>query len=109
MKTKLFPLFLAVAMLFALTGCSLDAAEDRIENVIDTVATPETVLTEDEAVTIALEHAGLIREDISNLRVQYEIDDRVPEYEIEFRQGRAEYDYTIQAETGEILSFDVGD
>ena len=66
-------------------------------------------LTEAEARAIALEHAGLTEEQVTWLRTQYEIDDGVPQYEVEFHQDRWEYDYEIHAETGQILSFEKDD
>ena len=100
----------------------LDAVEERVETQIEdrikaAVApqvrpsgnAPEGTLTEDEAASIALEHAGLTADQVDGLRSRYEIDDRVPEFEVEFRQDRREYDYTIHAETGDILSYDRND
>lgn len=115
--------------LFLLTGCAstvakLDAAEETIENKLELAedkvelqiesVTPTPVetaalLTEEEAAAIALEHAGLTAEQVTGLLVRYELDDRVPEYEVDFRVDRMEYEYTIHAETGEILSFEMDD
>ena len=63
-------------------------------------------LTEEQAVQIALDYAGFTADQISRLRVEYEIDDRIPQYDIEFHQGDWEYEFEIHAETGQILSFD---
>ena len=115
--------------LFLLTGCAstvtkLDAAEETIENKLELAedkvelqiesVTPTPVetaalLTEEEAAAIALEHARLTAEQVTGLLVRYELDDRVPEYEVDFRVDRMEYEYTIHAETGEILSFEMDD
>ena len=45
---------------------------------------------------------------IHQIRVKtaYELDDGTPGYEIDFRHGNTEYDYTIHAKTGEILEWD---
>ena len=91
----------------------LDAAEEKIETQVETVTTipaPTTVLlTEADAQAIALEHAGLTADRVEGLRVSYEVDDGVPEYDVDFRVGMMEYDYTIHAETGAILSYEVDD
>ena len=95
----------------------LDAIEDTIENNIEHAVVPEqtppaaadAALTPAEAEAIALEHAGFTAEQVRFRHTEYEIDDGIPEYEIEFTQDLWEYDYTIHAETGEILSYDRDD
>ena len=59
---------------------------------------------EDAAKSAALEHAGLAENQIAGPRVKLERDDGRAEYEVEFYHGNAEYDYEIDALTGEILS-----
>lgn len=103
---KLTALMLALLLL---TGCgtavtSPDAPQKAVE-AAHTSATDQ--LTQEQAEAIALEHAGFTVDQVTRLRTSYEIDDGIPEYEVEFRVGRTEYDYTIHAETGEILSFDM--
>ena len=90
----------------------LEAAEETVETRIEAAISPQpapVILAEDEAAAIAIEHAGLVKDQIDRLRVTYEIDDGIPEYEVEFFKGALEYDYTIHAETGEILSFEMDD
>lgn len=130
MKKKI-PILIALAVLTAaalLTACSprqveqkLDQIEDAVENRLDTAedafsnavqetlptvtAAPNT-LTAEDAKAIAIEHAGLLGQQVSRLRAEYEIDDGVPQYDVEFYHGGIEYSYEIHAETGKILSFD---
>jgi len=59
-----------------------------------------------EAKSIALAHAGLTADQVKGLRAEYDRDDGRPEYDVEFRVGRTEYEYEIHAETGKILSWD---
>lgn len=66
-------------------------------------------LTQEEAQSIALEAAGLTADSVTGLRTEYEVDDGVPLYEVQFYHENTEYDYTIHAQTGEILSYDVDD
>ena len=82
---------------------SWDKERDPIDAPITTPADPNapTPLTQPQAQAIALEHAQVT--DVSSMVTKYEIDDGVPQYEIEFRKDDYEYDYTIHAETGEIL------
>ena len=63
-------------------------------------------LTKEEAIAIALKDAGLTQDQITGLRAEFDYDDGRPEYDVEFRQDRYEYDYEIHAETGKILSRD---
>ena len=63
-------------------------------------------LSKDEAKNIALRHAGLAEKDVTHLRVEFDYDDGVPEYEVDFRHGGYEYDYEIHAETGKIRTWD---
>ena len=60
---------------------------------------------EDRAFSIALEHAGLTEADVRAKRIETDRERHGIEYEIEFRAGGYEYEYTIDAATGEILSF----
>ena len=66
----------------------------------------EKRISKEEAENIALKHAGLARGDVTLKRTEYDRDDGVPQYEIEFRSNGWEYDYEIHAETGKILSSD---
>ncbi len=68
-----------------------------------------TILTREEAEAIALAHVGLTREEVTRLRVEYDIDDGVPQYEVEFYKDGWEYDFEIHAETGAILSYEKDD
>ena len=61
---------------------------------------------EDSAFSIALEHAGLTEADVRAKRIETDRERHGIEYEIEFRAGGYEYEYTIDAATGEILSFE---
>ena len=72
-------------------------------------AAPAPALTAEEAQAIALEHAGFTADQVRFLRTEPELRDRVPHYDVEFQEGRWEYDYEIHAQTGEILSFDRDD
>lgn len=60
-------------------------------------------LTREQAQAIALSHVGLTASDVRGLRVEYDVDDGVPVYEVEFHAGGFEYDYEIHALTGAIL------
>jgi len=64
-------------------------------------------LTKEEAIAKALEHAQLKKDQVDffkQVELDYEHGRKV--YEIKFYQGRFEYEYDVDAETGEILKFD---
>ena len=108
-----------VLLLPLLAGCAtmerLDSirssAEKLVEDSLESAAiatgpTDGSLLTRDEAERIALEKAGLNRGQVSRLRTEYEWDDGRHKYEVEFRQGPLEYHFEIDAQTGEILSWE---
>lgn len=61
----------------------------------------------DRAKEIALNHAQLDESDVQFVKAKLENDDGEVEYEIEFYFGRTEYDYTIDAVSGNIIEYDV--
>lgn len=63
--------------------------------------TKASEITADEAKAIALKHAGL--SSATWVKAEKDRDDGRVKFEIEFRDGRMEYDYEIDAETGNIL------
>lgn len=63
-------------------------------------------ITEADAKQIALDHAGISESETDRLRVKLDYDDGVQEYEVTFYVGNREYDYDINAATGEIRSHD---
>ncbi len=64
--------------------------------------TTQPAITETEAQTIALTHATLTADAVTALHSHLDTDDRIPHWDVEFRQGDWEYDYEISM-TGEIL------
>ncbi len=61
----------------------------------------------DRAKEIALNHAQMNESDVQFAKAKLENDDDGVEYEIEFYSGRTEYDYTIDAVSGNIIEYDV--
>lgn len=134
MKKQLTIVFLVIALLLTMTGCSvagtvrkldaaedkveakLDAAEDKVEDALRDAVAPAPAppaannaaqtLTAEQAQQIALDHAGFTADQVTRLRTEYEFDDGMPQYTVEFQQGDWEYEYDIHGETGNILSFD---
>lgn len=126
MKKRL-PVILAVLVfLLALTGCSavstlrkLDAAEDAVEKKLDTLeeqledtlrdtqaAAPALDITEEQALQIALDHLGFREDQVTGIRIQQEMDDGVPRFDVTFLQEDWEYEFEIHARNGSILSLE---
>ena len=69
-------------------------------------ASSKQYIGEDEAKNIALTHA-----DVSNptmLHIEFDLDDGVMVYDVEFYSDNVEYDYEINAVTGTILEYNKG-
>ena len=60
----------------------------------------------EKAKSIALNHAGVSASQASELKVDRDTDDGVLEYEVEFKAGGKEYEYTIHGGTGQILKYE---
>lgn len=63
-------------------------------------------IEESAAIEAALNHAGLTQNDVSRLRAQFDFDDGVAVYDVEFWVNAMEYNYEINAVSGEIISYD---
>ena len=72
----------------------------------DSANNNNSVISEEDAIEIALEHAGFSESEVSRLHAEYDYDDGFYKYEVDFRQGMYEYDYEINAENGNIISYD---
>ncbi len=89
----------------------IDASTGRVvtcekETIRQTSGSAGGSVSADKAEEIALDHAGLSAGSVWGLRTKYERDDGIMVYEVEFRSGRYEYEYTISASTGRILEWD---
>lgn len=60
----------------------------------------------DKALNIALAKAGLKKSQISGCAVEFECDDGIITYDIEFYCGSAEYEFEIDATTGNIIEYE---
>lgn len=63
-------------------------------------------ITAAKAESLALAHAGVKKADAVFERTEFDVDDGVAYYEVEFRVGRVEYSYEIHAFTGKVLEAD---
>lgn len=88
------------------TGSESASQETTTPAATDSSTTP-SYIGEESARSIALEHAGLNEADVTFRSTKLDNDDGTMVYEIEFYQDRVEYDYTIDALTGAVLSQEI--
>ena len=65
-------------------------------------------VTQEEATTIALEHAGVAKEDAVSLSVQQEYEDGRDIFEVKFSTQDTEYSYDVAQKDGEIINYNYG-
>lgn len=68
--------------------------------------TPQEAISAEEAENIALEYAGLSRNDVTFIKTEHDTDDNREKYEIEFIYGGKEYEYDIDA-GGDIIKLEI--
>lgn len=61
-------------------------------------------ISPEQAKEIVLKHAGVSPAEAGFIKVKQDFDDGITEYEIEFWKGSTEYDYTVNAANGQIIS-----
>ena len=88
----------------AYTGKIIDKDTERRENSSNNPQ--KEFIGVDAAKAIALKHAKLSASQVRFSKAKLEEDDGRYEYEIEFYCGNIEYEYTIDAITGEIIEFE---
>ena len=74
------------------------------QNTEPSVTTEPQIINEEEAIQIALEHAGLTRGAVKSLSVEYDPSEGT--YEVDFFVKGMDYEYEINAYTGAILEAD---
>lgn len=127
MKPKTVKIIGAVTLALLLAGCgsgteetpptdnsaaqseeTVPAQEEAAASVSEEESSADqNLIPEEEAKGIALKDAGLTEGQISGIRIRLEKDDGIQQYEVEFYAGDKEYDYEIDAVSGNILSKDM--
>ena len=90
-----------------LAGLSINELNLLLGNTDNTVgsASEKAYIGRDNALTIALNHAGVSASDVTHYEIEMDYD-YVIVYEIEFYYNNIEYDYEINALTGDIIEYD---
>ena len=94
----------AMPAAFAAPAASKAPVQEPVPAV--TASPAEELLSPEAAQAAALAHAGLTVGEVTYVRTHLDHDDGRREYEVEFYCGDREYDYDIDALTGDIRSFD---
>ena len=68
--------------------------------------TSSNKISADKAKKIALNHANLTSNQVSYVQVEADFDDYTPSYDVEFYYNNVEYSYEINANNGNIISFE---
>ncbi len=66
-------------------------------------ASEKAYIGKDDAISKALTHANVEQNEAKSIKVEFDYDDGIMEYEVEFYINNIEYEYEINAITGEIL------
>ena len=77
-------------------------------NAADTAPAPATlqsVIGDEAAKEAALTHAGVAAADCTSMKVELDMDDNLPHYDVDFKAGGMEYEYDIDPANGAVLSF----
>lgn len=75
---------------------------DKNENNVNSVVN----ISEEQAKEIALNHAEITSDKVSFIKVEMDVDNGTQKYDIEFYYNNIEYNYEIDTNTGDILSYE---
>ncbi len=94
-----------------LIACNNQPKNSNVNNQVSSVNTKvntsnQSKITIEQAKEIALKHANLSGDQVTFIKSGQELDDGIEKYEIEFYFDNKEYDYDINANTGEVISYD---
>ncbi|MDE7230160.1 MAG: PepSY domain-containing protein [Oscillospiraceae bacterium] len=115
MKKNALYCFLLTSVIM-LSGCAARSESDLPDAALDGTGGSSAELNStdtlsqqsiglDDALNIALKHAGLDKDQIVLVRSKLELDGGIREYEIEFTADSHEYEYSVNAVSGEIIKF----
>ncbi len=83
-----------------------NAQDNNTNNAQNNIVNNTGNISLDKAKEIALSHAGLASNQVTFQRIELDFDNGIQKYEIEFYYNYREYSYEIDANTGNILSYE---
>ena len=72
-------------------------------------ASDKAYISQEDALEIAYAYANVKAEDATGIEVEFDSHDGIMVYEIEFYAGTVEYEYHIDARTGEVVKYEAED
>ena len=93
----------------ALSGEIVSFDQEAERRPAESGTASSALIGEERAKSIALSRAGRSESQVTALRVKQERDDGRMIYDVEFRVGRTEYNYEIDASSGEVVSYEIDD
>lgn len=107
MKKKILVAAAALAVVGGSVGVLASDADAQTGSQEPRTVQTASYLSKDEALEKAFEHAEVARDEVEVEEVEFDKDDGVPHYEIEFEKQQTEYEYDIHAESGKILDYEI--
>ena len=120
MKRKLLTMSALALVCGVSVACSNNNTNTNLNTTANTNVTQESTtsqsntnnntsnkITEEKAKEIALNHANLSQNDVTFIRSNIDYDDRFTAYNVEFYSNNQEYDYKIDANSGDIIEYDL--
>ena len=112
MNRKRLFVMIAFSVALGVAGCGNDksgnvSAEIQNQTEKQDPLRNTSIISEEEARSIALTDAQVEAEAVTNIRIKYTVDDGRQVYDVEFYVTNQEYDYEIDAVTGEITEKDM--
>lgn len=107
---KILSLILSLGFVLSLSACDIGATvSDMTRTSKPSITSSDNAsnltgsLTREEAIQIALKHAGFMQSDVLNLTAELDKEFTHSEWEIEFDKDNYEYSYEIDAYSGDII------
>lgn len=112
MNRKRLFVMIAFSVALGVAGCGNDksgnvSAEIQNQTEKQDPLRNTSIISEEEARSIALTDAQVEAEAVTNIRIKFTVDDGRQVYDVEFYVTNQEYDYEIDAVTGEITEKDM--
>ncbi len=88
-------------------GKKISYSKEEDDPINNTKPTNQKYITKEKAKEIALKHSKLNASDVTFEKVEFDYDNGIATYEVEFIYNYNEYDYEIKAVDGNIIQFKV--